>query len=90
MIQIYKLAFPWIHASKKVKDLAKLILDFCQIQQFEMQFKRLAKSQTSLCLFHFDQKLQFAKRLNESVFLSDWRSSKEASAFDSYLCSCLL
>lgn len=30
MIQIYKLAFPWIHASKKVKDLAKFILDFAK------------------------------------------------------------
>lgn len=30
MIQIYKLAFPWIHANKKVKDLAKFILEFAK------------------------------------------------------------
>lgn len=55
-----------------------------------MQFESLAKSQTLLCLYLFDQKLQFAKRLNESVFLSRWLSSKEPSAFNSYLYSSFL
>lgn len=87
MIQIYKLAFSWIHASKKIKDLAKNYFRFCQIQQFEMQFECLAKSQTLQYFYLFDQKLQFAKRLNGSVFLSRWLSSKEPSAFNSYLCS---
>lgn len=30
MIQIYKLAFPSIHTSKKFKELAKFILDFAK------------------------------------------------------------
>lgn len=30
MIQIYKLAFPWIHANKKSQELAKFILDFAK------------------------------------------------------------
>lgn len=52
-----------------------------------MQFECLAKSQTLQYFYLFDQKLQFAKRLNGSVFLSRWLSSKEPSAFNSYLCS---
>lgn len=39
MIQIYKLAFPWIHVNKKVKDLAKIILDFAKSDIWKCSLK---------------------------------------------------